>query len=249
MISGIRRAGRGALGFGFGVLLIASTSQYSVRPAEAAPGRTAHALLFVTDGGQPDLFRKFAREGALPTYARMEAEGSMAAGGMAPQLSTSTRASWQTLSTGAWAGTHASLNNVFTRNGLSMGQSYPAGTYSPLEAETLAETAEAAGLKVLLYDWNSSDQPPIAGPTVKYWRTYTRAGGAQNYADLRAVQGAAAWGLMFDNLALAPAPGGPPGLTSYSPLVAGSLCLSAFDGPAYENGVRLYDSTDSLTAS
>jgi predicted AlkP superfamily phosphohydrolase/phosphomutase len=201
-------------------------------------------LFFVTDGGQPDTFRQLAAEGALPAYARLEAEGSMAPGGMVPQLPTSTRVGWQTLSTGAWAGTHGSVNNVFARHGLGMGESYPAGTYSPLEAETLAEAAERAGLKVLMYDWNSSDQPAIAGPTVKYWRTYTRAGVAQNYAEPAVAQGAAAWGLMFDTLTLTPVSAGPGAPASFSPLVGATLRLTEFTGHVYEYAVRFYDTSN-----
>src|SRR5262245_1638040 len=81
-----------------------------------------HALLFVTDGGRPDLFREFAERGLLPGYARLEAEGAMGANGMLPQLPTSTRVGWQTISTGAWAGTHGALNNVYTLHGLGMAE-------------------------------------------------------------------------------------------------------------------------------
>ena len=205
---------------------------------------TKHALLFVTDGGRPDYFRQFAATGLLPAYARLEAEGAMGANGMLPQLPTSTRVGWQTLSTGAWAGTHGALNNVYARHGEPMGQSYQPGIYAPLEAETLPEAAERAGLKVLLYDWNSSDQPAIQGPWVKYWRTFTRAGVAQNYDEPAVAQGAAAWGLMFDRLTLTPVSGGAGGPRSFSPLLGTRLRLEDFGGLAYEYAVRLYDSTN-----
>ena len=84
-------------------------------PAEPAPQsarRAGPVLFFVADGGQPDYFRQFAAAGLLPAFARLEAIGAMSPRGMAPQLTTSTRVGWQTLSTGAWAGTHGALNNV-----------------------------------------------------------------------------------------------------------------------------------------
>ncbi len=212
--------------------------------AAPAAAPTQHVLLFTADGGQPDFFRQFAAEGLLPTFARLEAEGSMARGGMVPQLPTSTRVGWPSIVTGAWAGTHGSINNVFTQHGLGMGDSYQFGDFSKLEAETLPETAERAGLKVLMFDWNSSDQPAIAGPTVHYWRTYTRAGVAQNYADPVVEQGANAWGLLFDHLTLTPAAAGRGAPASYSPLKGATLRQVEFTGPVYEYALRFYDSTN-----
>jgi hypothetical protein len=125
-----------------------------------------------------------------------------------------------------------------------MADSFPAGTVAPLRAETLPEAAERAGLNVLMYDWNSSDQPSIAGPTVKYWRTYTRAGVAQNYAEPEVAAGAAAWGLMFDRITLEQAEATPGAPTTSSPLMAATLRLTEFTGAVYEYPVRFYDSTD-----
>jgi predicted AlkP superfamily phosphohydrolase/phosphomutase len=201
-------------------------------------------LLFVADGGQPDFYRQFAAEGYLPTFARLEAEGAMSRGGMLPQLPTSTRVGWPALLTGAWGGTHGSVNNVFTVHGLGMTESFPAGTNVPLQVETLPEAAERDGLNVLMYDWNSSDQPAIQGPTVKYWRTYTRAGVAQNYAEPTVAGGAAAWGLMFHTLTLSPATAGPDVPATFSPVMGATLRLDDFTGRAYEYAVRFYDSTD-----
>lgn len=214
------------------------------RPASPHPHTPTHALLFVTDGGRPDYFREFAAAGLLPAYARLEAEGAMGANGMLPQLPTSTRVGWQTLSTGAWAGRHGALNNVYARHGTGMGESNQPGIYAPLEAETLPEAAEKAGLNVLMYDWNSSDQPAIDGPRVKYWRTFTRAGVAQNYDEPAVAQGAAAWGLMFDRLTLSPVSDSSNALRTFSPLIGTRLRLEDFGGLTYEYAVRLYDSTN-----
>ncbi len=218
---------------------------HSHTPTRLSPIRPpTPVLLFVTDGGRPDYFREFAARGLLPAFARLQARGAMGANGMLPQLPTSTRVGWQTISTGAWAGTHGALNNIYTRHGLGMGESSQPGLFAPLEAETLPEVAERAGLKVLMYDWNSSDQPAIDGPWVKYWRTFTRAGVAQNYDEPAVAQGAAAWGLMFDRLTLSPvsaAAGSPRG---FSPLIGTRLRLDDFGGLAYEYAVRLYDSTN-----
>src|SRR3990172_10043680 len=145
-------------------------------------------LLFVTDGGRPDLFRHYAAQGLLPAYAHLEAEGAMGFNGMIPQLPTSTRVGWPTIATGAWGGTHGSINNVFTRHGLPMSEGLAFGQHSDLEAETLPEAAERAGRKVLLYDWNSSDQPPTAGPAAKFWDSFTQPGVAQNYDDPASAQ-------------------------------------------------------------
>jgi len=213
-------------------------------PSAPAGANTKHVLLFTADGGQPDFFRQFAEEGRLPTFARLAAEGSMSPGGMVPQLPTSTRVGWPSIVTGAWAGTHGSINNVFTQHGLGMADSFQFGAFSKLEAETLPETAERAALKVLMFDWNSSDQPAIAGPTVHYWRTYSRAGVAQNYADPAVEQGAQAWGLLFDRLTLSPVAAGRDAPTTYSPLKGANLRQVEFTGTVYEYALRFYDSTN-----
>ena len=212
--------------------------------AAAPAARTRHVLLFAADGGHPDFYRQFAAEGLLPAFARLEAEGAMSPGGMLPQLPTSTRVGWPALLSGAWGGAHGSVNNVFTVHGLGMAESFPAGTHVPLQAETLPETAERAGLNVLMYDWNSSDQPAIQGPTVKYWRTYTRAGVAQNYPEPSVAAGAAAWGLMFDTLVLSPASAGPGVPATFSPLMGATLRLTEFTGQVYDYALRFYDSTN-----
>ncbi|MCC7362645.1 MAG: alkaline phosphatase family protein [Anaerolineales bacterium] len=224
------------------LLPLAGLPARSATPARAA--RAPHVLLFTADGAQPDLLRQFAAQGYLPTFARLAAAGAVAPGGMAPQLPTSTRVGWPALLTGAWGGTHGAVNNVFTRHGLGMAESFPAGSYSPLEAETLPEAAARAGLKVLIFDWNSSDQPPQDVPTVDYWRTYTPAGVAQNYAEPRVEAGAAAWGLLFQRLSLSPLTAGPGAPPTFSPLVGSRLRLTAFTGAFYDYALRFYDATD-----
>lgn len=208
------------------------------------PPMTRHVLLFVTDGGRPDLFRQYAAQGLLPAYARLEAEGAMGHNGMIPQLPTSTRVGWSTLATGAWGGTHGSINNVYARHGLPMSEGLAFGQPSALEAETLPEAAERAGRKVLLFDWNSSDQPPIAGPTVKYWETFTRAGVVQNYDDPRLEQEARVWGLMFERLTLSPVAAVPPAPATFSPLVGAPFRLTDYGGASYEYTLLFYDSTN-----
>ena len=231
--------------FALTLLLLLPFAGPLARPAApAAPARAPHVLLFTADGGQPDFFRQFAAEGYLPAFARLAAEGAVAPGGMAPQLPTSTRVGWPALLTGAWGGTHGAVNNVFTRHGLGMAESFPAGTYSPLEAETLPEAAANAGLKVLIFDWNSSDQPPQDVPTVDYWHTYTPAGVAQNYAELRVEAGAAAWGMLFERLTLSPVSAGPGAPPTFSPLVGSTLRLTSFTGAVYDYALRFYDSTN-----
>jgi len=168
----------------------------------------------------------------------------MGLNGMIPQLPTSTRVGWNTISTGAWGGTHGAVNNVYTRRGLPMLEGLAFGQPAPLEAETLSEAAERAGLKVLMYDWNSSDQPPIQGPFVKYWSPYTKAGVAQNYDDPEREQQAQVWGLMFEPLALSPVSSSGVTLTTFSPLVGASLQLFDSIGPSYQYAVRFYDSTN-----
>jgi predicted AlkP superfamily phosphohydrolase/phosphomutase len=221
------------------VFLLTTSSAFSTTPTLAPP-----VLFFVTDGGRPDLFRRYAEAGLLPAYARLRAEGAMGLNGMIPQLPTSTRVGWNTLSTGAWGGAHGAVNNVYTRRGRPMFEGLAFGQTAPLEAQTLPEVAERAGLRVLMYDWNSSDQPLIRGPFIRYWSTYTKAGVAQNYADPVREQEARAWGLMFEPLILHPVSSSSLTLTTFSPLIGATLQLYDPLGPAYQFALRFNDSTN-----
>jgi predicted AlkP superfamily phosphohydrolase/phosphomutase len=232
----------GLLGAGIAAGLPAAQARQT-EPAPAGP-RVTPVLLFVADGGRPDLFQQYAAEGLLPAYARLEAHGAMAPDGMVPQLPSSTRPGWQAISTGAWSGTHGSVNNIYARRGQPMAASSPAGVYAPLEAQTLAEAAEAARLSVLMFDWNSSDQTEIAGPVVDYWRTYSRAGIALNYDAPREQHGAQIWGLMFERLTLSPVSGGPEAPASFSPLMGTRLRLVDVVGGVYEYAVLFYDASN-----
>ncbi len=173
--------------------------------------------------------------------------------GMIPQLPTSSRVGWNTIATGAWGGTHGSINNVFTRHGLPMSEGVAFGQRSDLEAEPLAEAAERGGRKVLLYDWNSTDQPPMAGPAVKFWDSFTQAGVAQNYDDPALAQQALIWGLMFDRLTLSPitTPHAPLSTlhATHKPVMQTTLRLFDEAGPSYQFPIRFYDSTDDGVAN
>ncbi|MGH2523113.1 MAG: alkaline phosphatase family protein, partial [Anaerolineales bacterium] len=217
---------------------------FTLRPLPHSQAPTHPVLLFVTDGGRPDHFRQYAAQGLLPAYARLQAEGAMGLNGMIPQLPTSSRVGWNTISTGAWGGTHGSINNVFTRRGLRMSEGLAFGQFSELEAETLPEAAERAGRKVLMFDWNSSDQPAIAGPTVKYWESFTQAGVAQNYDDPERAAQAKVWGLMFERLSLSPISGGGAAPATVSPLIGAILQLFDTSGPSYQYAILFYDSTN-----
>ncbi len=52
------------------------------RPAAQAPPRAAKVIVFAADGMRPDLMERYAREGAMPTFAELLRQGAVRKNGL-----------------------------------------------------------------------------------------------------------------------------------------------------------------------
>ena len=119
----------------------------------APPSKTSEkAVFFASDGMRQDAVAAYAAKGLLPTMSDFLKKGVKASGnGLLTQAPPNTGAGWYTLATGAWPGVHGSTNNTFYKSG-SSGNSFTGArtaAFDPgvLQAETIAQSAERAGLE------------------------------------------------------------------------------------------------------
>jgi len=102
---------------------------------------------------------KFAGEGAMPTYAEMMRYGVNGVNGMVQAFPPNTGVGWYTLATGNYPSEHGSTNNTFHRTGESNFNTRTAAfSNGVLQAETIAESAERAGKKVVSVEWSGGSR-------------------------------------------------------------------------------------------
>ena len=133
--------------------------------------KTDPVLMFAADGMRQDLIEKYIgeRRGALPGFAELLRHGASASGGgMLTQAPPNTGAGWYTMATGAWPGVTGSTNNTFHINTQPLGQSTAAFGTGVLQAETIAQSAERGGKKVIQMEWAGGRNGAINGPTVDF---------------------------------------------------------------------------------
>ena len=247
----------------------------STLPTEAAPSQQvrAHghphakppnrAVFFASDGLRQDLVAKYARAGVTPTMGSLLKKGVRARGhGMLTQAPPNTGAGWYTLATGSWPATHASTNNTFHENGQPFANRVAAFDPGVLQAESVAQSAERAGLRVAQVEWAGGRNAAIEGPTVDFRTFHSGRGVATNFVggpgdelfdDVPFIQ---SFGLQFDHpdgyagqapfprAAPSPATGWAEVPTSYSP--AQEMRLRVLDAGVDKYGLNayLYDSRD-----
>lgn len=237
--------------------LVGSAVAVPAAAYEPAPGVDG-AVFFAADGLRQDLVEGYAAEGVLPTMADFLQKGAKASGGgLMTQAPPNTGAGWYTLATGAWPGVHGSTNNTFHVNGSTFANSTSSFSAAALQAETIAQSAERAGLKVAQVEWAGGIQATTAGPTIDFRSFFSGRGVATNYissADSEAFT--RSFGLQFDHpagyagnapfAAAAPAPANAwtnvP--VSFSPAQEMRLRVLDFGTDKYGLNAYLYDSTD-----
>ena len=208
-----------------------------------------------------DLVEGYAAQGLMPTMADFLKKGAAASGdGLLTQAPPNTGAGWYTLATGAWPGVHGSTNNTYHINGSTFANSTAAFSAASLQAETIAQSAERAGLKVAQVEWAGGIQAAVNGPTIDFRSFFSGRGVATNYispADNEAFT--KSFGLQFDHPAgyagnapfAAAAPSAAAGWTnvpaSFSP--AQQMVLRVLDAGTDKYGLNayIYDSTDNGT--
>ncbi|MET0661952.1 MAG: 5'-nucleotidase C-terminal domain-containing protein [Ilumatobacteraceae bacterium] len=225
-------------------------------------GNDAPVLLFVADGLRQDLVEQFSARNRgrsdMPAMAELLKKGSSASdGGLLTQAPPNTGAGWYSLATGAWPGVHGSTNNTFHINGAPFANSTSAFAASVPQAESIGQSAERGGKKVVQFEYAGGAATAIQGPTVDFRRFLSGRGVATNYVSPNdAANFVTAFGLQFDHPAgfagQAPFPGAAPVAAtgwintppSFSPAMEMRMRVIDFGTDKYGLNAYLFDSTN-----
>ena len=153
------------------------------------------------------------------------AQGVKGENGLVQAFPPNTGAGWYTLATGTYPGEHGSTNNTFFRAGDAFNNRTAAFSAGVLQADTIAESAERAGKKVVSVEWagGSRTQTALKGPVVDYRNFYSNRGLWTNYDVSGQPAGANAFGVQYQRFGLADAGGWSNVPASYSPAKQGTL--------------------------
>src|SRR3990172_4170801 len=185
--------------------LVLSTFTSAAAPAGPQPNLPAkpsadRVILFSSDGMRPDLMERYAAEGAMPAYAELLDDGVRGDNGLLQAFPPNTGVGWSTLATGTWPGEHGSTNNTFHRTGEgNFNNRTSFATTGLLQADTIQQAAERAGLKIASVEWVGSRNisPALAGPVIDF-RNFFSTRGVLTFPLLAAGQtGAATFGLSY----------------------------------------------------
>lgn len=250
-----------ALGLALGLSVAAPLAQGgAVDPG----GNRSSVVFFVADGMRQDLVEQYAQDNknpkksSMPAMAELLKKGTSASGGgLLTQAPPNTGAGWYSLATGAWPGVTGSTNNTFHVNGQPFASRTAAFDAGVLQAESIAQSAERGGKKVVQFEFAGGRGASTQGPTVDFRSFFSGRGVATNYiAPTDDAAFTASFGLQFDHpagFAGQPAfPGAAPSdatgwsdvPASFSP--AKEMRLRVLDGGVDKYGLNAYifDSTD-----
>jgi predicted AlkP superfamily phosphohydrolase/phosphomutase len=228
-------------------------------PTAAAPDHkppvASNVIFFGADGMRPDLMEAFVAEGAMPNYRDLIHKGARGDNGMQPAFPPNTGVGWTSLATGAYPSAHGSMNNTFHVNGDQFANRTSAFQQTTadgavVQAETIAETAENAGLSVAAIEWPASRNYPMSGPAVDFRSFHSARGVTGNY--VRASDDtafAAPFFMDYDINALKPADGWTDVPTSHSPALETVMIVRDFGFGRYNHDVYIYDSTNDATVN
>ena len=247
----VRRLVRSSLVLGALAALVAGLpAGATAAPPAAGVGVTAAGddpvLLFAADGLRQDLIQRYADERKVAGFRDLLRRGASAADhGMLTQAPPNTGTGWYTMATGAWPAVHGSTNNTFHVNGQPFGNRTSGLSSGVLQAETLAQSAERGGKRVLQFEWAGGRYGAIDGPTVDYREFLSGRGVTTNYdSPLDRQELVASFGLQFDKVTLAPATGWTGAPTSYGPALETRMRVLDFGTDKYGLDAYVYDSTD-----
>ena len=229
---------------------LTAAASNSAAAKEKAPSDSA--VFFAADGMRQDIVARYAAQGLLPTMSSFLKKGVSASGnGLLTEAPPNTGAGWYSLATGAWPGVHGSTNNTFHINGQPFGNRTAAFDPNVLQAESIAQSAERAGLKVAQVEWAGGRNATIQGPTIDFQSFFSGRGVATNFIGKAGdvlfddAPFIAAFGLQFDHPAgyagQAPFPGAAP-----TPATGWSGSLPATFSPAMEMHLRVLDGTPAV---
>lgn len=240
----------------FGVVLVATLAVAATaalgalsaagdRPGSAArsAAKADKFVFFASDGMRQDLIEKYLDSSS--TLRAFMKKGTHAAGnGLLTQAPPNTGAGWYSLATGAWPAVHGSTNNTFHINGSTFANSTSFSAPGVMKAESIAQAAERAGLKVGQMEWVGGANGKIQGPTIDFQSFFSGRGVATNFVGggefLDIAANVAAFGVQFDHPAgfagQAPYPGAAP-----VPATGWSGTLPSTYSPAMEMHLRVLD--------
>jgi len=230
--------------------LVLSTFSSAAAPAGPQPNLPAkpsadRVILFSSDGMRPDLMERYAAEGAMPAYAELLDDGVRGDNGLLQAFPPNTGVGWSTLATGTWPGEHGSTNNTFHRTGEgNFNNRTSFATTGILQADTIQQAAERAGLKIASVEWVGSRgiSPALAGPVVDFRNFFSTRGVLTMPLVASEQAGAATFGLSYQVAAIAPAAGWtntPPGDDAVS--LPQQTLLTVATTFAAQNPDRTYD--------
>ena len=203
-------------------------------------------LLFAADGMRQDIVERYARERKVPGFAAILRKGAAAKdGGMLTQAPPNTGAGWYTMATGAWPGVHGSTNNTFFTNTQPLANRTAAFDPGVLQAETIAQSAERGGKKVIQLEWAGGRNGVINGPTVDFRSFYSGRGVTTNFispSDRASL--IAAFGLQYDQGAPSDATGWTGAPSSFSPALEMRMRVLDFGTDKYGLDAFIYDTTN-----
>jgi predicted AlkP superfamily phosphohydrolase/phosphomutase len=227
------------------------------------PSASDKAIFFASDGMRQEQVERYAAQGAMPTMKKLLNSGVRATDdGLLTQAPPNTGAGWYTLATGAWPAVHGSTNNTFHQNGDPFGNSTAAFSPGVLKAQSIAQSAEAAGKKVAQVEWAGGRFASINGPTIDFQSFFSGRGVATNFIGGPSDElfddpaFVSSFGLQFDHpngfAGQAPFPGAKPSPatgwtnvpTSFSPAQQMRLRVLDFGVDKYGLNAYLYDSTN-----
>jgi 2',3'-cyclic-nucleotide 2'-phosphodiesterase (5'-nucleotidase family) len=228
-----------------------ASSAASAAPVEPLAAEAENVLLFAADGLRQDIVERYAADRGVPGFADLLRKGAAAnGGGMLTQAPPNTGAGWYTMATGAWPGVHGSTNNTFYINSQPFANRTAAFDPGVLSAETIAQSAERGGKRVVQMEWAGGRNGTIAGPTVDFRTFQSGRGVTTNYVSPSDRQPLiTAFGLQYDQVTLAPATGWSNVPASYSPALETRMQVLDFGVDKYGLDAYIYDSTDDGTTN
>src|SRR6266511_3691090 len=205
--------------------------------APAAP-LSSKVVLFASDGMRPDLMEKYAAEGAMPTYAALMAAGARGDNGMLQAFPPNTGVVWYTMATGTYPSEHGSTNNTFPRTGDTFSNRTSFSGAGVLQADTIANAAERAGLKVAQVEWVGGRLAGINGPTVDFTNFFSTRGVLTAPSIPDEAAGAATFGLSYQVASFSDASGWTKVPSSALPAKETTLSVTTTSA---QNPTRTYD--------
>ncbi len=199
-------------------------------------------MLFAADGMRPDLVRRYARRGVMPTFRGLLRRGVEGANGLTQSFPPNTGVGWATLATGTHPGEHGSTNNTFHRTGAPFESRTSAFAPGILQADTVQQAAERGGKTVVSVEWVGSRglEPALQGPVVDFRSFFSNRGVLVNYDRPGQPAGAESFGVAYNRVELADAEGWTDVPHSFSQARQQRLVVSEGD---YEYDLFIYDST------